>query len=358
MAQNPSLPDITQRILDWFALHGRKHLPWQQDKTPYRVWISEIMLQQTQVSTVIPYYERFMTRFPDIADLAAAPQDEVLHLWTGLGYYARARNLHNAAKKVVAEYNGEFPVNFDDVVALPGIGRSTAGAILSLSLNQPLAILDGNVKRVLARYYGIAGWPGEKATENQLWQYAEQNTPQEQVASYNQAMMDMGATLCTRSKPNCTECPIAQQCVAHEQQNYAAYPGKKPKKAIPVKTAQFVLFRQHNRILMEQRPPAGIWGGLWCFLEANEQTPEQLAQQQGLNIVSRTDLASFRHTFSHFHLDISATLYDVQSPRFIDSATFQVEESKQIWFDLANPPKIGLAAATKKLFDQLSLVTT
>lgn len=358
MTQNPSLPDITQRILDWFALHGRKHLPWQQDKTPYRVWISEIMLQQTQVSTVIPYYERFMARFPKITDLAAASQDEVLHLWTGLGYYARARNLHNAAKKVVDEFNGEFPTEFDEVVALPGIGRSTAGAILSLSLNQPLAILDGNVKRVLARYYGVAGWPGEKATESLLWQFAEQNTPDLKVADYNQAMMDMGATLCTRSKPNCAECPIAAQCVANEQQNYAAYPGKKPKKAIPVKTAQFVLFREKNQILMEQRPPAGIWGGLWCFLEASDHTPEQLAQQKGFSIISQSQLEPFRHTFSHFHLDISATLCDVQSGSAANTASNQVQENKQIWFDLANPPKIGLAAATKKLFDQLSLVTS
>lgn len=351
MAQNPSLPLITDRILAWFAQHGRKHLPWQQNKTPYRVWISEIMLQQTQVSTVIPYYERFMKRFPEITELAAADQDEVLHLWTGLGYYARARNLHNTAKKVAVDYDGQFPESFDEVVALPGIGRSTAGAILSLSLLQPLAILDGNVKRVLARYYGVAGWPGEKITQNRLWQLAEQNTPEKQVADYNQAMMDLGATLCTRTKPDCGRCPIADHCVANKEENYAAYPGKKPKKSTPVKATTFVLFRHNNQVLLEQRPPAGIWGGLWCFPEPQpEQTPEELAAQLGLNVQVKTKLNGFRHTFSHFHLDIDAIICEV-----VEKPVGQVQENNQIWFNLCEPQKIGLAAATKKLFDQLSL---
>ena len=350
MTQIPSSPVITQRILDWFAVHGRKHLPWQQNKTPYRVWISEIMLQQTQVSTVIPYYERFMARFPDIKDLAQAEQDEVLHLWTGLGYYARARNLHNAAKQVVAEHGGVFPESFDEVLALPGIGRSTAGAILSLSRQQPLAILDGNVKRVLARYYGVAGWPGEKKTETHLWKLAEQNTPNEQVADYNQAMMDMGATLCTRSKPDCDNCPIATHCIAHQESNYAAYPGKKPKKAIPVKTTTFMLLRQGNKILMEQRPPTGIWGGLWCFPEISSESIAQSAEQLGFKVTAQSELTAFRHTFSHFHLDISAVVCDIES-----GTPCGVNESQQIWFDLAKPQKIGLAAATKKLIDQLSL---
>lgn len=341
-------PNITQKILDWFAIHGRKHLPWQQNKTPYRVWISEIMLQQTQVSTVIPYYERFMARFPDITDLAAAPQDEVLHHWTGLGYYARARNLHKAAKIMAQDYHGQFPDSFDAVLALPGIGRSTAGAILSLAKNQPLAILDGNVKRVLARYYAIAGWPGEKATESTLWQLAEQNTPIEEVANYNQAMMDMGATLCTRSKPKCDACPIQEDCIAHKQQSTAIYPGKKPKKTIPVKTTTFVLFQKGDEILMEQRPPSGIWGGLWSFLEITGDNPNPIAGAYQLAIINSKSLAGFRHTFSHFHLDIEALICKVE-----EKSAAQVNDSKQLWYDINNPPEVGLAAATKKILDQL-----
>lgn len=346
-------PLITQAILDWFDVHGRKHLPWQQNKTPYRVWISEIMLQQTQVATVIPYYERFMDRFPDVTDLAKAPQDEVLHLWTGLGYYARARNLHKAAKIVVDEYRGEFPTEFDQVVALPGIGRSTAGAILSLSLHQNLAILDGNVKRVLARYYGVNGWPGEKKTEKLLWEQAEANTPDAespliQVANYNQAMMDMGATLCTRSKPKCEECPIGNHCVANLTRDWASYPGKKPKKAIPVKNTTFYLFKQGSKILLEQRPPVGIWGGLWSFIEETENTADILSELD-FRIRNKTELQPFRHTFSHFHLDIKAQLIEVEQSKIVT-----VRENPQIWYDLNNPPEVGLAAPTKKLLEQIS----
>lgn len=360
---------ITDKILDWFDIHGRKHLPWQKNKTSYRVWISEIMLQQTQVSTVIPYYQRFMQKFPDITDLAKAPQDEVLHLWTGLGYYARARNLHKTAKIVAEDYSGQFPSSFEQVVALPGIGRSTAGAILSLSQNQNRAILDGNVKRVLARYYGVDAWPGQKNIENQLWVLAEQNTPANKVANYNQAMMDMGATICTRSKPKCEVCPIAAQCIANGQQDYARYPGKKPKKTNPVKTTTFYLFKQGCKILLEQRPPAGIWGGLWSFIEeaktpgsdTNNNTDLDVnmdwaintAQNLGFEISSTIELASFRHTFSHFHLDIKAHLVELENN---DGAAIKVvQEKPQIWYDLSNPQEVGLAAPTKKLLDQLTL---
>jgi A/G-specific adenine glycosylase len=363
-----SLPTITHRILDWFEIHGRKHLPWQQNKTPYRVWISEIMLQQTQVTTVIPYYERFMQRFPEVTDLAQAPQDEVLHMWTGLGYYARARNLHKAAKMVHEEYDGVFPEEFEQVLALPGIGRSTAGAILSLSKNQNHAILDGNVKRVLARYYGIAGWPGEKQTENQLWQLAETNTPKtdspqittvngKSVANYNQAMMDMGATLCTRSKPKCGDCPLAENCVANAQNDYKSYPGKKPKKTNPVKTTTFYLFKQGSKVLLEQRPPAGIWGGLFSFIEEKEhfieektEVEESPAQRLGFKVLNELPLKPFRHTFSHFHLDITAKLLEIE-----EGDDSYVRENQHIWYDLLDPPEVGLAAPTKKLLDELTL---
>lgn len=217
-------------VLDWYQRYGRKTLPWQIAKTPYKVWLSEVMLQQTQVATVIPYFERFMERFPTVSNLAAAPLDEVLHLWTGLGYYARARNLHKAAQTIVSQHSGVFPTTFDEILALPGIGRSTAGAVLSLALNQHYPILDGNVKRVLARCYAVDGWPGEKKTENKLWAISEDVTPAEGVAQFNQAMMDLGAMVCTRSKPKCELCPVKSGCEAYAHHSWAKYPGKNPRR--------------------------------------------------------------------------------------------------------------------------------
>lgn len=261
MTTQASDSTFSSRIIQWYNAHGRKHLPWQQDKTPYKVWISEIMLQQTQVATVIPYYEKFMARFPDAVSLANAEADEVLHYWTGLGYYARARNLHRAAQIIRDQLNGQFPTDFEQVLALPGIGRSTAGAVLSLSLGQHHAILDGNVKRVLARHGAIAGWPGEKAVETQLWQLTEQLTPRDEIEKYNQAMMDIGATICTRSKPSCEHCPVALDCRAQRQGRQTEYPGKKPKKTIPARNAFMVLLRHSDTVLLNKRPPAGIWEG-------------------------------------------------------------------------------------------------
>ena len=223
------IPTFSNRIVDWYDIYGRKTLPWQLNKTPYKVWVSEIMLQQTQVTTVIPYFEKFMASFPDVIALANAQQDEVLHHWTGLGYYARARNLHKAAQAIRDKHQGQFPTNFIDVIALPGIGRSTAGAILSLSLGQQFAILDGNVKRVLARHGAIAGWPGKKNVENQLWDLAEQLSPKQDIQKYNQAMMDIGAAICTRSKPKCEDCPVNVDCKAQMQGQQTEFPGKKPK---------------------------------------------------------------------------------------------------------------------------------
>ncbi|GAM67417.1 A/G-specific adenine glycosylase [Vibrio sp. JCM 19236] len=261
---------FAQQILTWYHQYGRKHLPWQQNKTAYKVWLSEIMLQQTQVATVIPYFERFLEEFPDIVSLADADIDQVLHLWTGLGYYARARNLHKAAQMVRDEHNGEFPTEFEDVLALPGVGRSTAGAILSSVYNQPHAILDGNVKRVLARANAIEGWPGKKTVENQLWEIAEQHTPSTEVEHYNQAMMDMGAMLCTRSKPKCTLCPVEKLCVANKQSNPLDYPGKKPKKEKPTKQTTFLIFHCKGQVWLEKRPPAGIWGDCTASLKLNQ----------------------------------------------------------------------------------------
>lgn len=342
-----------QQILDWYHLHGRKHLPWQENKTPYRVWISEIMLQQTQVATVIPYYQRFMESFPTVTDLAQASEDDVLHHWTGLGYYARARNLHKAAKILSAKYQGEFPDDIEQVIELPGIGRSTAGAILSLSRKAHHAILDGNVKRVLARCYLVEGYNGQAKYEKALWPIAEQLTPKDGVDYYNQAMMDIGATICTRSSPKCELCPVRSSCIANATSEQSNYPQKKPKKTIPVKTTTMLLIEHQGKVLMEKRPPSGIWGGLWCFFETvSTEQIGPLLEQLNVKELSREVLPSFRHTFSHFHLDISPLVIkcDLLKPTQIN------EESQITWYNLSKPPQLGLAASTLKILEQLSQV--
>ena len=340
---------FAQRVLAWFDEHGRKHLPWQQDVTPYKVWVSEIMLQQTQVTTVIPYFERFMTSFPSVYALANASQDDVLHHWTGLGYYARARNLHKAAKVLVDEHGGEFPSDIDAVIALPGIGRSTAGAILSLSRNERHPILDGNVKRVLARYYAIAGWPGQKSVENALWEVAERNTPLKRCGNYTQVMMDLGAMVCTRSKPKCDACPLQTDCIAYAQGAQADYPGKKPKKTLPVKSTFMMVAQFNQQVYLEQRPPTGLWGGLYGFIEvASVEEGISTLQDKGIEVAHTQMLERFRHTFSHFHLDITPVVAVVNS-----TPTIQVAEFASKWFMLNEPIEVGLAAPTTKIIKQL-----
>ncbi len=310
------------------------------------------MLQQTQVSTVIPYYLRFMQRFSNINQLADAPQDEVLHHWTGLGYYARARNLHKAAQIMRDQYQGQFPEQFEQVVALPGIGRSTAGAILSLALNQHHAILDGNVKRVLSRYRAIAGWPGEKAVEKTLWHLAQTLTPEKRVADYNQAMMDLGASLCSRTQPDCAACPVEDDCQARYQNQQQAYPGKKPRKTLPEKHTVMLLPRWQQQILLYKRPPSGLWGGLWGLYEV--QHPQQVkhkAESLGLGDYQIQELTPFRHTFSHFHLHIQPLLLELEASPNINA----VQENSQLWYDLDQPANVGLAAPTSKLFSTLTL---
>ena len=302
-AQSTPTAPFANAVLNWYAKFGRKHLPWQQNKTLYGVWLSEVMLQQTQVATVIPYFTRFMQTFVNPTALANAPLDEVLHLWTGLGYYARARNLHKAAQVIRDKFAGKFPENFDDVLALPGVGRSTAGAILSSVQNQPYAILDGNVKRVLSRYFAVSGWSGEKRVENQLWQLSAQVTPVAQVADFNQAMMDLGAMVCTRSKPKCTLCPLEKSCRANITQKWAQFPAKKPKKTLPEKRGYFLILANQGKVWLEKRPNSGIWGGLFCFPQFAEKADLlHFLQTQGIDFYQ--EWPGFRHTFSHFHLDI------------------------------------------------------
>ncbi|GIU29090.1 A/G-specific adenine glycosylase [Shewanella sp. MBTL60-007] len=344
---------FSTRIINWYDTFGRKQLPWQIAKTPYKVWISEIMLQQTQVATVIPYFEKFIARFPDIDALASAEQDEVLHYWTGLGYYARARNLHKAAQTMQSQFSGEFPTDFDDVLALPGIGRSTAGAVLSLSLGLNFPILDGNVKRVLARHGAIEGWPGKKPVEQALWQLTEKLTPAKDIQKYNQAMMDIGATVCTRSKPNCAQCPVAIDCKAQLSGRQSEFPGKKPKKTIPEKSAWLLVIEESHRVQLEKRPPAGIWGGLWCFPQFNQRHElDSYIKDKQLKVVSEQELTGFRHTFSHFHLDVQPVLVRASG----DSDNQIMEQTSTVWYNLTHPPKVGLASATERILADLGSV--
>lgn len=341
---NPQI-SFSERVLAWFADHGRKDLPWQLNKTLYSVWVSEIMLQQTQVKTVIPFYQKFISRFPDITSLANAEQDEVLHLWTGLGYYARARNLQKAAQRIRDEFDGQFPQTLDEALSLPGIGRSTAGAVLALASGQHHSILDGNVKRVLARYFAIEGWPGNKRVEQQLWYYADELTPAKQTADYTQAMMDLGATVCSRSKPNCDSCPLQTNCLAFAQGRQSELPSKKPKTDIPVRTTVMLIPVWQGHVLIYQRPPSGLWGGLWGFYETQDKS--NIQPQKDLLAIPEcpsTFLPAFRHTFSHFHLDIQPVILQLT-----DKPRAGVQDSKQMWYDLHNPQNVGLAAPTQKL---------
>jgi A/G-specific adenine glycosylase len=324
---------FSQAVLNWYDLHGRKDLPWQQGITPYRVWVSEIMLQQTQVSTVLGYFDRFMAALPDVASLAAASEDEVLHLWTGLGYYSRARNLQKTAQIVCNDYGGEFPRDVDLLCELPGIGRSTAGAIASLSMGLRAPILDGNVKRVLARYLALDSYPGEPQAMKRLWQVAEQMTPHSRVNHYTQAMMDLGATLCTRSKPSCLLCPLQSGCQA------------RPRKELPRKrTLMPLLVNADGAILLYRRPTTGLWGGLWSLPELDEQSAlAELAARHALQLGEPRALPELVHTFSHFQLAIEPLLIATEG------ASPAVAEPDWLWYNLADPPRLGLAAPVKTL---------
>lgn len=340
-----------KKVLAWYELQGRKDLPWQKDRSSYPVWVSEIMLQQTQVNTVIPYFQAFMKKFPTVKALAEAKEDEVLHHWTGLGYYARARNLHKTAKIIQQEYKGKFPQGAELLQTLPGIGRSTAGAIASFTMNERAPILDGNVKRVLARFAAVEGWSGEPKALKTLWDLAEYYTPHENLPAYTQAMMDLGAMICTRTKPQCDKCPLAKECVGYKQGNPTDYPGKKAKKALPEKETQFVLFvNGKQEVLLEKRAPAGLWGGLWCFPEykGTEALSTWCKKQFGLSILSEEYWPTFRHTFSHFHLDITPLVLQVES-----IGRCVMENAAQVWYNPVKPKELGFAAPTQKLLQQL-----
>ena len=406
---------FAEAVIDWFESHGRHDLPWQSDPTPYRVWISEIMLQQTRVSTVIPYYQRFMARFPDVSALAAAEIDQVLHLWTGLGYYARARNLHKAARTIAYEHQGEFPDNLEELMQLSGIGRSTAGAILALSHGLPAPILDGNVKRVLARCFAVAGYPGNGRTSAELWALAERLLPprtddsgtgstRTRIAAYTQGMMDLGATVCSRANPNCPRCPLQGRCLARLRNEVDRYPARKPSRALPLRSvAMFVFQDRDGRVLLEKRPPNGIWGSLYSLpqidmpspaqspsdnlvrathaspVQKNTVSPIAAAERVGATHASPAPdnpathslelpsglpklrfngeppekLEPIRHGFTHFNLHISPVRYRVQK-----SDSSLADSDRWLWYSIGEPVEVGLAAPVRKLLAQLGQAST
>ena len=342
---------FANRVLTWYQRYGRHDLPWQQQDA-YRVWLAEIMLQQTQVNTVIPYYQNFIEHFPGINQLADASIDEVLQHWQGLGYYARARNLHKAAGLIRDQHQGRFPKTFEAVVALPGIGRSTAGAILSFAFDQHWPILDGNVKRVLARCFRVPGWYAQSETMKQLWYLAESVTPAENTAEFNQAMMDIGAMVCLRSKPKCEVCPLKNLCASYLHHSQAEFPQKKPTRVKPHKHTLMLLHRHQDQILLWRRPPSGIWGGLWSLPEVDRETAVELWQQSFLSMTQAPKLvqqAVIRHQFTHYSLDISLAIIEMeQLPQQI------FDSDNYAWVDIDALANHGLPTPVRKLLSSLA----
>ena len=344
---------IAAALIAWHTRGGRHDLPWQENRTPYRVWVSEVMLQQTQVATVIPFYRRFLARFPDVAALAAAPLDEVLHLWSGLGYYARARNLKRAAVRMRDEYDGELPADFAQLAALPGIGRSTAGAILALARGERHAILDGNVRRVLARYFGVVPANGDRSGARRLWELSERCTPQDRIAQYTQAVMDLGATLCVRRKPLCVRCPLARGCVARRSGRQHELPTPRRTLARGARSVFMVIaLADSGSVLLERRPESGVWGGLWCLPEFSTASAASAFARNSLQGASAPQpLQALEHAFTHFDLMITPLLVHCSVP---DAA---VEEGPGLWYNVRDPARIGLPAPITALLEGLADAT-
>ncbi len=352
------LPAFATRLIAWQRRHGRRNLPWQNTVDPYRIWLSEIMLQQTQVAAVVPYYERFLGAFPTVSSLAAAPLEQVLELWSGLGYYSRARNLHRCAQRVQADHGGAFPADVEALAALPGIGRSTAAAIGSLAFGIPAPILEGNAKRVLARHAGVDGYPGQRTVERRLWKEAQARMPARgeddaddpsAIAAYTQAMMDLGATLCTRSRPQCERCPVAADCSALATGRQHELPAPRPAKALPQRTVSLLLLAMHDAVLVERRPAPGIWGGLWSLPEVPDGMDAQsyCANRFAAEVVPGEPLGVIRHGFTHFHLTMTLLQCSARTwPR-------RVEEPGLMWLPLMDAHGAALPAPIKKLFSAL-----
>ncbi|NWG86230.1 MAG: A/G-specific adenine glycosylase [Hydrogenophilaceae bacterium] len=344
----PMQERFATHLIAWQRRHGRHDLPWQGSREPYAVWLSEIMLQQTQVETVIPYYQRFRARLPEVAALAAASEEEVLALWSGLGYYSRARNLHKAAKIIVQDFGGIFPREFDQIMSLPGIGRSTAAAIAAFAFGERRAILDGNVKRVFCRLFGVEGWPGEKPVENRLWALADSLLPSHDLGAYTQGLMDLGATLCRRSKPACVVCPFSEECVANRQGRQAELPTARPRKALPERHTAMLLLLHAGEILLEKRPPTGIWGGLWSLPECpTEADPADCARRLGFEAQALRPLPKLTHTFTHFRLHIQP------QPLSVVRRPTKMNEPGRLWLPLADACEAALPTPVRKLIEQL-----
>jgi A/G-specific adenine glycosylase len=349
------VPDFATKIVAWQRAHGRHDLPWQASREPYRVWLAEVMLQQTQVEAVIPYYRRFLQRFPNVKSLARAPQDEVLRLWSGLGYYARARNLHAAARLVARAHGGRFPRTAAALASLPGVGRSTAAAIAVFAYGERAAILDGNVKRVLARCFGVAGFPGERAVEARLWALAEALLPRRSLAAYTQALMDLGATLCTRARPACARCPVAAQCVARREDRVALLPAPRPRRRLPLRRATWLVLLHRGSVLLERRPGNGLWGGLWSFPELPGKRPGVNAARAYCRSVLASDVAAVRrlpvidHGFTHFRLRARPLGCSVRAllPR--------AESPGRIWLELGDAARAAVPAPVRTLLTDLAV---
>jgi A/G-specific adenine glycosylase len=347
-------------LIDWHARHGRHDLPWQRRRTPYRVWVSEIMLQQTQVATAIPYYERFLRRFPNIASLAAATLDEVLHLWSGLGYYTRARHLHRAAVRIVEAHGGRFPRSFDAVADLPGIGRSTAGAILALSRGERFPILDGNVRRVLSRHFGVEDRSSRSATLQALWRLAEECTPAQRIATYTQAVMDLGATVCTRRHPSCDSCPVAVTCIARLTGRQHELPAPIPTRSRRLRQVfMLAAMRADGGVLLERRPERGIWGGLWClpeFASAAEAAYYAGRMLEGAR-AQLVPLQPVEHAFTHFDLIITPLLARCSGqagPGQAGASSGTPPPQPMQWYRALEPARLGLPTPIRVLLEQLA----
>ncbi len=339
---------LARRIIAWQAQHGRHDLPWQKPRDPYRVWLSEIMLQQTRVETVIPYFQRFVSRFPDLDHLAEASLDEVLALWSGLGYYSRARNLHRAAQQALARW-GRLPDDLDRLMTLPGIGRSTAGAILSLGWEKPAPILDGNVKRLFCRHFAVEGWPGQTAVQKRLWQLAEQELPRKEVARYNQGLMDLGASLCSRSRPQCDPCPLRSSCRAYHLQRVDELPTPRPRRQLPERHCTLWWLQTKGQVLLWRRPEQGLWGGLWSLPQegADARLPDWLRTFLPADAPVRLRM---KHGFTHFHLHIrvrESTLSHL--PRSL--------EAGWRWQPLEKLDQLGLPAPMRRIAQAMRKAT-
>lgn len=346
---------VAARLLAWFDQYGRKDLPWQRTdasgrRDPYRVWLSEVMLQQTQVSTVIDYFNRFTAALPTLRALAAADEDRVFALWSGLGYYRRARHLHQAAQRCIACHGGRLPDNLAELMALPGIGRSTAGAILAQAFGQRAPILDGNVKRVLARYHGVAGYPGISAVENRLWQLATTHTPQQHTADYTQAVMDLGATVCTRARPDCAACPLAADCVAYGQGRIDELPTRKPARQVPTRHVCMLVLRDtRHRVLLERRGPSGVWSGLWSLPEADTMDAARHYAHTHAGVADGLTLTAFTHQFTHYRLNVTPLLF---AGAKVKPAIGDGDQLR--WYTSTQWARLGLPAPVRRLLLQIN----